>query len=297
MRTQAMGTALRLAVLVIALLTVALPMPAANAQPTGTPGFCPTDDGVTVVVDFGDLGGGVVVRCATGSTERDGLEALQDAGFDVEGVQRYGSGMACRIEGRPAADEELSIGGRDGYREACIDTPPAAAYWSYWSADDGGEWDYSQWGLRNRAAINGGFEGWSYSLSRTTGDPPAPRIDPIRPADDSPTTQGDTGDNAQSGRNPQSSPGDPSDADAPDDDGALPPPKQREASPPPTSGTQDGVQWSGNTSAESADADDPAADVDESSSPAPMIAAAAVIAVLVALIVVTAARRRRARGY
>ena len=40
---------------------------AAPAQASGTSGYCPNADGVTVVVDFQDLGGGVVIRCAPGA--------------------------------------------------------------------------------------------------------------------------------------------------------------------------------------------------------------------------------------
>ncbi len=147
----------------------------------GTPGPCPDDDGVTVVVDFQQLGGDTVVRCAPGSDPRLALDVLDDAGFQVEGVARWGDGFVCRIENRPAADEELPIEGDDDYREACLDTPPASGYWSYWYADDGGDWQYSPYGVKNREVQPGGFEGWSFSLNATDGQGPAPRVAPERP--------------------------------------------------------------------------------------------------------------------
>ena len=145
----------------------------------GTPGFCPDDDGVTVVVDFQRLGATTIVRCAPGSQTRSGLEVLQDAGFQVDGVQRWGEGFVCRIENRPSATETLSVPGDEQYREACVDTPPATAFWSYWSADEGGEWRYSQQGIKNSEVGPGGFEGWSFSLG--TGADSAPRVAPERP--------------------------------------------------------------------------------------------------------------------
>ena len=148
----------------------------------GTPGFCPDDDGVTVVVDFQRLGGRTIVRCAPGSEPRTGLEVLQDAGFDTEGVQRWGEGFVCRIEDRPSASEQLPVVGDEGYREACVDTPPATAFWGYWRADEGGEWRYSQQGVKSTEVEPGGFEGWSFSLNAADGVNPPPGIPPDRPA-------------------------------------------------------------------------------------------------------------------
>lgn len=167
-----------------ALVLGAVPAPAVAIDPgSGTPGFCPDDEGVTVVVDFQALGGTTIVRCAPGPVGPGftGLDALHDAGFEIEGVRRWGEAFICRIEARPGPGESIAIDGNDGYVEACIDTPPAAAYWSYWHAPNGGTWQYSQWGVKNRDAVPGGFEGWSFSLNATAATNPAPRIVPVRP--------------------------------------------------------------------------------------------------------------------
>jgi hypothetical protein len=127
-------------------------------------GACPGDTGVTVVVDFHQLGGGVVVRCAKGSPG-NGFEALAKAGFDV--VQPSSMpGFVCRIDGQPGSD-----------REACVNTPPANAYWTYWNADAGGSWKYSQRGPGSRTPAPGTVEGWSWAQD-SAGNPPPPRIDP-----------------------------------------------------------------------------------------------------------------------
>lgn len=154
--------------------------PAAHAA--GYDGMCKDANGTTVVVDFQALGGGLVIRCAPnippGST---GLDALKLAGVPYAGVARWGDAFICRLYNRPSASETIPVAGMPGYKEACINTPPAKAYWSYWWAENGGTWQYSQWGVKNRNAIKGGFEAWSFSLNATATTNPQPRLRPLRP--------------------------------------------------------------------------------------------------------------------
>lgn len=153
-----------------------------SKAPSGTPGYCRSSGGVTVVVDMSALGGNVTVRCATGPAGAgfSGIDALEGAGFTVTGTQRYGLAFVCRIQGRPAAGERLAIPGNPSFREQCVDTPPQTAFWSYWYAPNGGSWTYSSAGAQAHDAIPGGFEGWSFSLGRT-GNPTAPGVNPTRP--------------------------------------------------------------------------------------------------------------------
>ncbi|MFF0825092.1 hypothetical protein ACFYUR_32370 [Micromonospora haikouensis] len=152
--------------------------PGSPAMAAGAAGYCPDASGVTVVVDFNELGGGTVVRCARGE-QPTGLTALKSAGFQVTGTLRWGEGFVCRIEGKPSAAAEK-----------CVDTPPASAYWSYWHAADGGSWTYSDKGVLNRKPPAGTFEGWSFSLNRTANDAPRPGIAPKRPSPPPPPTTG-----------------------------------------------------------------------------------------------------------
>jgi hypothetical protein len=166
------------------------PVGQATREAAGTPDYCPRATGVTVVVDFQELGGGIVVRCAQGPVVPGytGLDALQDAGFHPEGVRRYGFAFICRIAGKPAPDQTLPIQGDPNYKEACINTPPPSAFWGYWYAPNRGTWTYSQVGALSRDAIPGGFEGWSFSLNHTQDSAPAPGIAPERPPRTPPTT-------------------------------------------------------------------------------------------------------------
>lgn len=152
--------------------TPAVAAPAPISATAGTPGYCPDSSGVTVVVDFSDLGGDIVVRCA-GPVEPgfSGLDALQSAGFTVAGTAKYGLAFVCRISNRPSSTEKLAVDGNPDYQEQCRDTPPQIAYWAYSTAKNGGSWTYSSSSAGSRDAIRGGFEGWKFSLNGSTTKP------------------------------------------------------------------------------------------------------------------------------
>ena len=141
--------------------------PVARAQ-SWYDGPCLDHTGVTVVVDFQELGGGVNVRCAPGPV-RSGLGALDAAGVSWEGTLRFAD-FVCRIAGQPGAASE-----------PCGNTPPATAYWGYWLAPRGGNWCYSILGPANRTPPAGTVEGWSFALNRTGADLPPPRFAPPAP--------------------------------------------------------------------------------------------------------------------
>ncbi|WP_439384609.1 hypothetical protein [Amycolatopsis lexingtonensis] len=156
---------------VCALLFGAAFVGAAPASAAGTDGTCPEGGGVTVVVDFGDLGPQPLIRCAPG-TPANGIAALQEAGVEVAGSQKYGLAVACRIAGKPGPDVE-----------SCAGMPSATAYWSYWHASAGGSWTSSQEGAQTAKPVAGGFEGWAFARPKTANDLPAPpRVAPVRQA-------------------------------------------------------------------------------------------------------------------
>ncbi|MFP3914707.1 MAG: hypothetical protein ACLFWM_07505 [Actinomycetota bacterium] len=123
---------------------------------------CPPGEGTTVVVDFAGLGGGVVVECAP--TASTGFEALAEAGFQITRVQENPA-FLCRIDGLPSPEEE-----------DCVDIPPQSAFWSYWTAERGGEWRFNTSGAGG--SVSGDLEGWSFSSGSSVppdfGVPPAP---------------------------------------------------------------------------------------------------------------------------
>lgn len=108
-------------------------------------------DGVTVIVDFTDLGGAVASGCAEGDPA-SGREALESAGFvPVDSAP----GLICTIDAQP---------------DPCP-TEFEGSYWAYWQ-HEGGEWVASQVGADEADPAPGGIEGWRYNDGSVP--PPAP---------------------------------------------------------------------------------------------------------------------------
>lgn len=156
----------------LAAVLILVPVPKVEAWSSGA---CTTTNGVTVIVDYAGLGGGTVVRCASGS-QSSGVTALRNAGFSVSFVQQNMSQglFVCRIDGKPVPSAE-----------SCANTPPANASWSYWHADRGGSWRYSSAGAGNRRPPAGSVEGWRF----TNGRPAQPSVVPPAPIPAKPTTK------------------------------------------------------------------------------------------------------------
>jgi hypothetical protein len=93
------------------------------------------------------------------SLPRTGLDALDDAGFVVTPVTTLPA-FLCRIDGLPGPAAE-----------ACATTPPATAYWSYWTAPRGGSWRYSPVGAAASRPAAGTVEGWSFTTG-AAAEPP-----------------------------------------------------------------------------------------------------------------------------
>lgn len=137
-------------------LVAAPPAPAAAAACSGT-------SGVTVVI-------GSSVRCAAGDPS-SGWAAL-DAVAVVTPVQRQ-PGFVCKIDGAPSSDP-------------CVNTPPANAYWSYWHAQPGGSWQYSNLGAMSYDPAPGSVEGWSFGAGSPPSVPPPSAPAPAPPPQPAP---------------------------------------------------------------------------------------------------------------
>jgi hypothetical protein len=124
---------------------------------------CDDGDGVTIVVDFGSLGGGVNVRCGA-QPIKNGFDVFRHANVSYETVS--GSEFVCRIAGKPGPQSE-----------DCTNTPPGDAYWTYWYAKPGGEWKYSNLGPGSRKPPPGSYDGWVFNSGEprhAPGYPPPP---------------------------------------------------------------------------------------------------------------------------
>lgn len=130
-------------------------IPAAPA--TAAP--CATADGVSVVVDFHELGGGVQSGCVREGGDRFATDLFPAAGFPLAYVQRQPD-FVCRVKGLPTPEQD-----------PCVATPPATAYWSLWWADgSGGAWKYSTSNAGGLRVPDGGYVAFSWN----TGSRPVP---------------------------------------------------------------------------------------------------------------------------
>ncbi|UFU02083.1 hypothetical protein LQF12_11230 [Ruania suaedae] len=155
------------AALTTASLAGAFGAPSAGAEATSAPvgAACAEGAGVSVVVDFTDVGGDIEVGCAEGDPAT-GREALESAGFTPEDSQ---PGLICTIDGLPDPCPEEFDGN----------------YWSYWSAEAEGEWTSYQVGADEADPAPGALEGWRYfDGSEGPGIAPADALAVAEPVDD-----------------------------------------------------------------------------------------------------------------
>lgn len=138
---------------------LALAGPAAPSQAASTQAS--SCEGVTMVVEFNRLGGGDQIRCAPGDPD-SGVAALKAAGYTPTRAAQEAGYFLCRIDGKPADDP-------------CQRASPEDAYWSYWHAEPGGSWTFSNAGAASYDPAPGSVEGWSFGGGEPPSTPPPAR--------------------------------------------------------------------------------------------------------------------------
>jgi len=164
-RMTRLAVRLAVAVLVAAAVGLGVPGPAQAAA-------CTSANGVSVVVDFHQLGGGAQTRCDRGGAGESAWSQLEDVGYDLTGVQRQPA-FVCRINGKPSKEQD-----------ACVNTPPADAYWSLWWSDGkSGKWSYSSQGPGSLKVPEGGYVAMSWQSGTGKAPPGAsPTPHPTQPS-------------------------------------------------------------------------------------------------------------------
>lgn len=120
------------------------------------------DDGVTLVIDYGDKSKRPVQTfCATHfgvNASDNGWNLFSAAGQQVTGTADYPTGFVCRINGFPATKDQ-----------SCA-SPAAGTLgnWAYFKALPGQDWSYSHVGVGGDKAVCGQWEGWRFVY--TNGD-------------------------------------------------------------------------------------------------------------------------------
>jgi hypothetical protein len=163
-------------VFALSVVTVSLGLVWEASTPAGADpiGECSTTVGEVVVVDFSHWGGSVVRGCD--ATLTTGYHALYAAGFLTQGTEEDGPGFICRIG---LADEGASSEEPTPSQDACVNTPPATAYWSYWHADPGQNvWTYAQQGPLSYDPPPGSVDAWVFGASNVSGTDGRPTFPP-----------------------------------------------------------------------------------------------------------------------
>ncbi|MGW2051057.1 prenyltransferase/squalene oxidase repeat-containing protein [Streptomyces sp. NPDC001858] len=163
------------------MLSAALLLPAAcvtilnSASAAADPiGDCTATEGAVVAVDFGPFGGTTERGCDP--TPTTGYDLLHDAGFSTTGTEHDGPAFICRIGFGPF---DSGTQYPTPQKDACVLTPPATAYWSYWTASPGqDEWTYSQYGAMDRKLEDGDVDAWVYGGTDVGGSTGKPDFSP-----------------------------------------------------------------------------------------------------------------------
>ena len=136
---------------------------------------CSTASGVSVVVDFHQLGGGVQTFCDAGGAGKYADQQFADADHTLTYVQN--EPFVCRVDGTPASDP-------------CTHTPPADAYWSLWWSDGkSGTWSYASSGVTSLKVPAGGYVALSWQKGNAQARPGvSPKPHGVQPTS-SPTTR------------------------------------------------------------------------------------------------------------
>ncbi|MHA3704714.1 hypothetical protein ACXR2U_21285 [Jatrophihabitans sp. YIM 134969] len=163
---------------------VVSPVDGAAGQLVGGVGACTRRTGALVAVSYGAWGGPIVRGCDT--TLTTGIDLLTTAGFTTTGTQHDGPAFLCRI-GHPYWKSGTQY--PTPATEACVNTPPADAYWSYWIAPKGQTtWSYSPLGAYSSNPTPGSVEAWTFGSTDVGGTTGQPLFTPNQIRDGLPTT-------------------------------------------------------------------------------------------------------------
>jgi hypothetical protein len=135
---------------------------AAGAAPLSD---CTAHHGTIVAVEFAHWDGPIVRGC--GIDQRSGYNLIHAAGFTTAGDEHDGPAFICRL-----GDSAFHHGTQypTPGEDACVQTPPASAYWSYWLAPPGqNRWTYSPRGAMSDVPKPGEVELWTFGGTDITG--------------------------------------------------------------------------------------------------------------------------------
>ncbi len=182
-------TAVFMAAVTGVVITATAPAPAGAAA--GSAAACSGATGVTVIVDFNELDGGITAACDADGAGKSASEVFVDAGYPLTYVQQD-PGFVCTISSKPAD-------------APCARTPPPTAYWSlWWSNGESGRWVYATSGVNTLEVPDGGYLAFAWHQGSGNAAPPdanptahqaTQATQPTQPTQDPTDDNGGTGGN------------------------------------------------------------------------------------------------------
>jgi hypothetical protein len=131
----------------LAAVTFAVAAAGVVTAPPGQAATCSASSGVTVVVDFHQLGQGRSAICDPSGGGDAAADLFTAAGHTLTYVD--GEPFVCQVDGAPVTQ--------------CARTPPADAYWSLWWSDGrSGSWKYASNGATALHVPDGGYVALSW---------------------------------------------------------------------------------------------------------------------------------------
>lgn len=159
---------------------------APSASAAGAAAACRGATGVTVIVDYNEIGGPTRAGCAPDGGGRSGAQAFADAGFSLEYDPRQ-PGYVCKVTGLPTD-------------RPCLEND---SFWSLWWSDgNSGRWVFSNQGVGGLDIPDGGYVAFAWHEGSGHADPP----DVVPTAHEEPSEEpsdnnGDGGDGGDGGDN------------------------------------------------------------------------------------------------
>lgn len=140
---------------------------------------CPGAAGVTVIVDYNEIGGPTRAGCDADGGGKSASQVFPDAGFPLEYHPRQ-PGYVCKVTGLP--DDR-----------PCLEND---SFWSLWWSDgESGRWSFSNQGVGGLTVPEGGYVAFAWHEGSGNAQPPdvvpTPRESPEPSAE--PSDDGDDG--------------------------------------------------------------------------------------------------------
>jgi hypothetical protein len=135
-----------------------------------------TKNCVNVVIDYGifDPQDAPYEKCIETENEITALELMKSANFQLEGTDKYGNAVVCRLNNLPKPNEAIGVAGHEDYIESCKDMPAEFAYWAVFEkrkqalpnpADLNTKWAYAQVGVAELALKPGDSLGFIFTVN------------------------------------------------------------------------------------------------------------------------------------